>query len=214
MSEFGRVSAAGEVGDAVAEARRLRQGLARFEARELVRARRSVSGVLPLMMFERVLEGLPADQPGKVAWSAQGLEGPLGQPWLQLSVQAQVRVTCQRCLQPFALPVQSTATLQLAASAEEAEADPTGLPDDAEDGAEGVGTPDIVLCAGGRLDLFEQMEDELILALPYIPRHEVCPQPLPASAGTEIPAAAPRKPFAALQALKSSLQHHDEPDSQ
>ena len=36
-----------------------------------------------------------------------------------------------------------------------------------------------VLALSAALDLRELIEDELILALPLVPRHDVCPQPLP-----------------------------------
>ena len=44
------------------------------------------------------------------------------------------------------------------------------------------------------------VEDELLLALPLVPRHEVCPEPLPIEPEAEAPASA--HPFAALAALK------------
>jgi uncharacterized protein len=62
---------------------------------------------------------------------------------------------------------------------------------------------DDVLAASSRFDLLELLEDELILALPIVPRHDRCPHPLPS--GTEAPTTdeelAPN-PFAALAALR------------
>ena len=46
----------------------------------------------------------------------------------------------------------------------------------------------------------------LLLALPIVPRHELCPQPLPMAVGEEVlEDDVPERPhpFAALQALKS-----------
>jgi uncharacterized protein len=40
-----------------------------------------------------------------------------------------------------------------------------------------------VLALTPTLDLRPLVEDELILALPLVPRHPTCPQPLPMSAG-------------------------------
>lgn len=63
---------------------------------------------------------------------------------------------------------------------------------------------DDVLVLPRQLDLLELVEDELILALPLVPRHETCPQPLPmsaADAGWPAEEAEPH-PFAALAALK------------
>ena len=51
------------------------------------------------------------------------------------------------------------------------------------------------------LDLRELIEDELLLAMPLVPRHEVCPEPLPVRTDEDMPDDAPN-PFAALAALK------------
>ena len=57
-----------------------------------------------------------------------------------------------------------------------------------------------------RLDLLLLVEDELILELPLVPRHEgVCPEPLPfpdVADAAEEPADARPNPFAALAALR------------
>ena len=64
---------------------------------------------------------------------------------------------------------------------------------------------DDVLALSKSLDLRELVEDELLLALPIVPRHDVCPQPLPlpvdSAPAPEDPTERPH-PFAALQRLK------------
>jgi uncharacterized protein len=52
------------------------------------------------------------------------------------------------------------------------------------------------------LDLVSLVEDELLLALPLVPRHEVCPQPLPMSHGDDVQEEPAPNPFAALAVLK------------
>jgi uncharacterized protein len=60
-----------------------------------------------------------------------------------------------------------------------------------------------VLASTRSLDLRQLAEDELLLALPLVPRHDVCPQPLlPAMSDPLDEDAAPPNPFAALAALK------------
>ncbi len=54
-----------------------------------------------------------------------------------------------------------------------------------------------------RLDLLALVEDELILELPLVPRHEgICPEPLPQPAADEAPVDERPNPFAALAALR------------
>ena len=62
---------------------------------------------------------------------------------------------------------------------------------------------DDVLALTPTLDLQALVEDELLLALPLVPRHEVCPEPLPRALVEDDPAReAADHPFAALAALK------------
>ena len=64
-------------------------------------------------------------------------------------------------------------------------------------------TEDDVLALTPTLDLLALVEDELLLALPLVPRHEVCLQPLPRALVDDDPAVASAdNPFAALAALK------------
>jgi len=187
--------------------------LTRFDALEAVRLGQRQQGQVALAEFSRLLEDLPEPQPGMVQWSAQGERGPLGQSWLRLNVAAPLQVVCQRCLQVFSLPVESEAVLELVATEAELEAEDP----EAEDDETGLDEPlvDKILCRG-RIDLQEQIEDELILSVPYITRHEVCPQPLPASGAPADEAGEPndgrRRPFAALKDLKPSLRRSSNDD--
>jgi uncharacterized protein len=61
---------------------------------------------------------------------------------------------------------------------------------------------DDVLALTRSLDLVELIEDELLLALPLVPRHETCPQPLLAGEPEALADDEPPHPFAALAALK------------
>jgi uncharacterized protein len=74
-----------------------------------------------------------------------------------------------------------------------------------EDQAEALDaeSEDDVLALTRALDLRTLVEDELLLALPIVPRHDVCPDAALASAHAA-PAPTPAEnPFAALVALKS-----------
>lgn len=132
----------------------------------------------------------------EVVWSAQGerraVTGGEAELWLALQVQAPVWLTCQRCLQPYELPLALDRRLRFVRGEAQAEAL------DAE-------TEDDVLALSRSLDLRELVEDELLLALPIVPRHEVCPQPLPMAVEADpLPEGEVERPnpFAALQGLK------------
>ncbi|MGE4334801.1 MAG: DUF177 domain-containing protein [Pigmentiphaga sp.] len=187
--------------------------LTRFDALEAVRLGQRQQGQVALTEFSRLLQDLPESQSGVVQWVAQGERGPLGQAWLRLSVAAPLQVVCQRCLRAFSLPVESEIVLELVASEDELDAED---PDDAaNEPAANAPLVEKVLCRG-RLDLQEQIEDELILSVPYITRHGVCPQPLPAGdspqAGQAEAAEGKRQPFAVLEGLKPSLRRSSNDD--
>ena len=111
---------------------------------------------------------------------------------MALQARAEVALQCQRCLQPMASTIDIDRVFRFAADEREAER----LDEE---------TDDEVLVLEPSLDLHALLEDELILALPLVPRHEECPQPLlPAmpsdDAGDD--ASAKPNPFAVLAALR------------
>ena len=161
-----------------------------------------LEGLLPVAGMTRLGDGLrpPADATAtQVEWSADGLwSQPLGdQPQIRLRLRARATVwlTCQRCLQPVALPLEVDRLVRFAR--DEDEAARLDEEDDDED----------VLAMPRALDLLALLEDELILAMPIVPRHDACPQALPWSGEPSVPLGAvpeaPQEhPFAALKRLK------------
>lgn len=130
-------------------------------------------------------------------WSMRGEQRPgvAGEPevWLHLQARAHVVLPCQRCLQPMTLPLQAARSIRFVDDEAEAERLDEELDDDV------LATP-----ARGGVDALALVEDELIFALPLVPRHDACPEPLPAPADTAraTEADAAPHPFAALAALK------------
>jgi uncharacterized protein len=109
-------------------------------------------------------------------------------PIAQLAVDAEVMLTCQRCLQPMRWRLASESALVFAEAVE------PGLPD----GYEAVGGDP------HRLDLGALVEDELLLALPIIPQHaegEACQLPGGVAAAGEGKGGGMRRPFAGLKDL-------------
>jgi uncharacterized protein len=188
----------------------------RLDVAKFARAGTSLTGEVPLESFQRLSDGAcaPVDEvPGLVSWSATGSHREVlgGAPELRLRLQAQTTIwlNCQRCLQPMPVNLRIDRAFRFARNDDEA----AELDEASED--------EDFLALGRPLDLPTLVEDELIMALPIVPRHEACPQPLlapevpdaalaVAPAGTEgaYPDEGSRRasdrphPFAVLSALK------------
>lgn len=104
-----------------------------------------------------------------------------GKPGLRLAVDGSVHLECQRCLGEVELPLRLEAQLEFAASEAEIMA--------ADDEVERV-------LAGRDMSVAALVEEEVILALPMVPKHEQCRAATGAEEGAE-PSA-----FQALAALK------------
>ena len=63
-----------------------------------------------------------------------------------------------------------------------------------------------MLVASRQFDLQALVEDELLLAMPLVPMHGTCPQPL-TGAPAEVSEEPRANPFAALAALKRGPSH-------
>jgi uncharacterized protein len=160
-----------------------------------------VQGRWPLTSMTRLAEDQPADSGAaedQVTCTARGQQRPVAgaepEIWLHLVVNATVWRECQRCLQPVALPIALDSHLRFV----KGEAAAAALDEESEDD---------VLELPAALDLRALVEDELLLALPVVPRHEHCPQPLPMQVGDESPEPEP-SPFAVLAALKRDPTAH------
>ncbi|MBO9357189.1 DUF177 domain-containing protein [Bordetella petrii] len=180
------------------------------DAFALARQGGCVQGTVPLVRLARAVEGLPeqpAGEAGLVAWSVRGETGTglaktglaAGQPLLHLRVQARPVLVCQRCNAPFAYAIDSRTVLQLVKSEDELDDD---LSLDAQDPDLADSLPEKVV-GSHRFDLLAQVEDELILSIPYVPRHPVCPGAQADDGDApQAPAGGRPSPFAVLEQLK------------
>jgi uncharacterized protein len=109
---------------------------------------------------------------------------------LRLHAGTVLNLVCQRCLQPMAVPLELDSKLRFVADEAQAEA----LDEHSEED---------VLALTAALDLHELVEDELILALPLVPRHDHCPNALATAAE---PVAEQAHPFAALAAWRGGAK--------
>ncbi|GAB4041716.1 MAG: DUF177 domain-containing protein [Rubrivivax sp.] len=169
---------------------------AAFDARRLDLVRFAadaarLEGAWPVAAFERLAADAPPQ--AEVPWSVRGESRPVagGAPetWLHLDARATVTLQCQRCLQAMAQPLAVARSFRFVADEAEAER----LDEESDDDV-------LALPPRGRLDLLPLVEDELILALPLVPRHEVCPEPLPLPADDRADERV-EHPFAKLAAL-------------
>jgi uncharacterized protein len=128
---------------------------------EFASAGATKQGVWPLRNFPRLRDMLARDA-GEVRYEINGVRDERGRAALRLQVSGTLELRCQRCLEPMPFEVQTDETLVLAATLDEIHAEPA----DAQ-------APDR-LVAGKEMALRELIEDELILAVPYAPRHERC----------------------------------------
>ena len=118
----------------------------------------------------------------------------IDEPWIQLQASTTLRLTCQRCLSPVDLNVNFSRTFRFVVNEELAAAEDEASEED-------------VLVLAKQFDIAELIEDELLMAMPLVPMHEVCPQPVKLQAADpdfEAEPAEKPNPFAVLSRLKSS----------
>jgi uncharacterized protein len=171
----------------------------RLDVRRFAEEGARLEGSEPLRAWSRLAdeaEGRGAD--AAVHWSA---EGELREPgrlrplvWVHLRAGAHLELICQRCLNPVAVDVAVDRSFRFA-------------PDEATAATEDDASEEDVLAESRSFDLLELVEDELLMAMPVVPRHEVCPETLPSAAGEQEFGAAQAQrenPFAVLGRLKGN----------
>jgi len=133
-----------------------------FDAFRLARDRGVLEGDIDAATFPRVAD-LLASSPVPVHWRIRGGADAVGRPALTVEVDASVPLECQRCLETMTQPIVQRTELVLAAN----EAELAQLDEQ---------TASEVLLADQPIDPLALVEDELVLGLPYIPRHaeDVC----------------------------------------
>jgi uncharacterized protein len=142
---------------------------------EFARSGREASGAVRLSQLPRMLNEVPAEAPDRdttFTWQAAGFtqaelqddgtEGP--QAYLRLAIHGSAWLACQRCLAPYEQAFDADPVFRIVQTEEEADEFP--LDDD-----------DVDVIVGSRhFDLVDLIEEELLLSLPLVPKHEVCPE--------------------------------------
>ncbi|BAN23737.1 putative uncharacterized protein [Caballeronia insecticola] len=178
---------------------------------EFAKSGRQAAGALRVSQMPRMLAEVPSEAPDRdtvFTWQAEGSTQPelqddgteAPQPYLRLAVHGSVWLICQRCLAVYSQHLDVDATYRIVAT--EAEADEFPLDDDEVE----------VIVGSRQFDLVDLIEEELLLSLPLVPKHNVCPEAHesllqgsaddePDEAGAQDEAAKPN-PFAVLGKLK------------
>ena len=129
-----------------------------IDSLEFARTGAQLSGGVPVAAMARLQDSL-LDQAGEVRFELRGGHDARRRPILSLDISGTLRLQCQRCLGALDYPLRLANTLLLVGAAAAA----AGDPDDGE--AEWIE-------ASAKLDLAALVEEEILLSLPYAPRHE------------------------------------------
>ena len=169
----------------------------RLDIKAFAQAGGHLSGHDTLLKYERLTQEAKGLHPDlRVDWEATGeLRAALGgggQVWLHVRVQATLPMECQRCLTPVDVPLVVERSFRFVADEATAEA----LDDESEED---------LLALSREFDLRELIEDELLMALPVVPRHDECPTAVTLAFSDddfEVASAEKPNPFAALANLR------------
>ena len=154
----------------------------------------AVTQTTPLAHLPRLAQACLSLNAGEVALCEWQLESQLRHPdtlkqlWLHLQARLDVAQTCQRCLLPMKIELIVDRHFRFVAD----EASALAEDDDCEED---------LLSPAPDLTLQSLLEDELLLAMPLVPRHATCDKPLPQPLDQDLP-----HPFAALAGLKLGKQ--------
>lgn len=169
----------------------------RLDVKAFAKAGGSLSGQDLLSNYERLLEessGQGVDRP--VHWAVRGElrtdAGGLEQVWLHLHAEASLPMVCQRCMGPVDTALVVDHAFRFVATEAQAEIEDEASEED-------------VLALSRDFNLKDLVEDELLMALPVVPRHEVCPSEVRLTAqDADFEAATAEKPnpFAVLAGLR------------
>ena len=129
-----------------------------IDSLEFARTGQTLQGSLAVPELKRLKESL-ADDHGQIDFAVKGARDARRRPVLALEISGNLHLQCQRCLGLLEYSLRLSNTLLLVGAGEVAAGD---LDDEDAEWIE----------ASGELDVALLVEDEIILSLPYAPRHE------------------------------------------
>jgi uncharacterized protein len=132
----------------------------------------------------------------QVSWGLRGecvaIAGGEDQHWLYLKADLIMPLQCQRCMAPMHMPVSLQQAFRF-------------VQDEATAELEDEDSEEDVLVLSPDMDVWALIEDELVMSVPLVPKHAVCPTQVPMSVADEafeVAQEARPNPFAALAKLK------------
>ncbi len=164
----------------------------RYQVHKEVARKGCFEGEIPLADLDRLAEllysGESARAPGGIQVSFEFGSNEYGVPMLAGRLSARLELECQRCLGALELPLDLELRLLI----------------DASDEVVRDSSLDSLYSEAGYVDVYDVIEDELILAIPLVARHEdrACNEHWRAEADDATAGA--EHPFAALRALKTT----------
>lgn len=129
-----------------------------IDSLEFARTGQTLRGSLMVRELSRLMDNL-ADHLGEVEFVLKGGCDAHRRPVLRLEISGLLHLQCQRCLGLLDFPLRLANTLLLVSTGEAAAG---GFDDEDLEWVE----------ASGEFDVGTLVEDEIILSLPYAPRHE------------------------------------------
>jgi len=168
------------------------------DVRKAAQSEQLLQGGDQLSNFQRlaeVFQGQAADTPlewmARFDWRVHADGAHVA--WLHLGVNTRAALVCQRCLGTVVVPIEVSRDFRFVASEAVAQEQDDQVEED-------------LLVVSRAFDLAELVEDEVLLALPLVPRHDVCPRPVTMTASDADFDSAEKKPhpFAVLAKIKGS----------
>ena len=157
-----------------------------IDLRALAKDGRRLEGEVPVARLARLAESV-LESSGTVVFGFQGERDDEGKLYVDLRIQGSLVLQCQRCLEALEWPCEVRNRLLLLRSGEDLPEDE--LENDAVDALE----------VEPLTDLLALVEDEVLLALPLVPRHDSCEPPVKTGVDEEI------SPFAVLRQLRGKV---------
>lgn len=154
---------------------------------ELARSSRRIEGELGVAQLPRLAEFVTS-QDGVLRYHIEGVIDDEGHPGADLHLKGQLQLICQRCNAPVDFALDRTTRFHFVETEEELNALP--IEDDETDAVVGSRT----------MSIHDWIEDEAILSLPLVPRHDECSPP--SRSESDPGALTSANPFAVLLALR------------